>query len=184
MRQEQLTSKEERKGKLLQYKAVSVRMLGYPDNGRDSLCNFITLNVSNKLVQLRGDCKFEDNLTRKEFQEIVKPVKIDTRKYLEEASDVESDDDEYIDDLENIVDDVESTEWNPPQLESNISDRRITRSSQPQEDTLINHETVADKIDDLNNYWDRAPSQKNDDMSASTPVSGETDAADDISSLD
>jgi hypothetical protein len=40
-----------------------------------------------------------------------------TRKYLEEASDVESDDDEYIDDIENIVDDVESTEWNPQQLD-------------------------------------------------------------------
>ena len=144
-------------------------MLGYPDNGRDSLFNFITLNVSNKLVQLRRDCKFEDNLTRKEFQEIVKPVKIDTRKYLEEAKwyrDVEShdDDDEYIDDLENIVDDVESSEWNPPQLDSNMSDRRITRSSKPDEDPLVNHEIGGDKIDNLNNYWDRAPSQKNEDM--------------------
>jgi hypothetical protein len=64
-----------------------------------------------------------------------------------------------------------------------MSDRRITISSQPEEDTLVNHEIGEDKIDDLNNHWDRAPSQTNDDMSASTHVSGETDA-DDISSLD
>ncbi len=56
---------DERKGKLLNYKAAPVCMLGYPDETIKNIYNFITYNVKTKVVQLRSDCKFEINLERK-----------------------------------------------------------------------------------------------------------------------
>ncbi len=64
-----------------------------------------------------------------------------------------------------------------------MSDHRITRSSQDDEDTLVNHAIGDGKIDDFNNYWDRTSSPTHDNISETTPFSETTDV-EDISSLD